>query len=102
MPSMHNYPMLVLDRAATALHAIGRTSPDDTTPTLRVHCLFAADQLATVGAQISPRDIAADAIESTLRRTLSELGQLPPEVFAQPGVLHAARATRDALRAHTR
>jgi len=100
MTSTHNYPLLVLDRAASALHAIGRTSPDQSSPITRTHCLYAADQLAVAGAQVSRRAISANEIESTLRRTLTELAELPDETFAQAEVLKAARAARDALRAH--
>lgn len=86
-----------LTAAAALLGGAGRADPDRCHPSVRIHCLAAAEHLQSLVAMPAHVDIQPDAVETAIRTAMTLLGRLPAEVFASPTVLAAAEAAQTAL-----
>jgi hypothetical protein len=89
-----------LDQAASLLLAVGCADPFGTDRGARLRCLWAVEQLRSVGARpdrvLDP--ITDDAVAGILGAALTALGSPQPSLAGDPPVVDAIAAARAALK----
>jgi hypothetical protein len=94
---------VVLGRAASLLDTIGRNADTEDGRTA-IHCLHAAELLASAGAEVSIVSTAVGLgdVSVAIREALRLLSMLSADTFAAPHVIDAIDATQKAFLASGR